>query len=349
MNTNVLLFLTVILLILLSCKKEKDDTQPQVQNVKGFFIVNEGNFTWGNSSLSFYDEDKNQINNDVFYNSNQTVLGDVAMDMKIIHNRGFIVVNNSGLIYVVDPVTAKHLATIGNLTSPRYILPVNDTLAYVSDLYSPYMTIIHTTKLTKYGQIWIGNSTEAMIKVMNKVFVTSWSFKQKVYVIDVLQHAVIDSITVGKQPQSIVSDKHNNVWVLCDGGYPGNPIGHEVPSLWKINSQNHQIERSIYFPSSQYSARSLVINATNDTLAFIYKHIYRMAINDNSFPASPTITSSSQNFYTLWHHPTKPWLIASDAKNYVSNGDVLIYNHNGQLLIKLQSGVIPSAFCYYLK
>lgn len=349
MKINVLFILSSIILFLYACKKENDDTQPPIQNIKGFFIVNEGNFTWGNSSLSFFDENQQQINNDVFYKANQTVLGDVAMDMKIIHNRGFIVVNNSGLIYVVDPATSKHLATIGNLISPRYILPINDTLAYVSDLYSPYMAIIHTTKLTKYGQIWVGSSTEAMVKTSNKVFVTSWSFKQKVYVIDVLQHAVIDSILVGKQPQSIVADKNDNVWVLCDGGYPGNPIGHEAPSLWKINSQTHQIEHSIYFPSNQYSARSLVINTTKDTLTFIYKHIYRMAINDTIFPTAPTITSSTQNFYTLWHHPSKPWLIASDAKNYVANGSVLIYHNNTQLLYQLQSGVIPSAFCYYEK
>ncbi len=348
MKTKIV-FTLIIIIFFHSCKKEYNDIQTQVQNTKGFFIVNEGNFTWGNSSLSFYDEQTHRVNNDIFYKANQTVLGDVAMDMKIIHNRGFIVVNNSGLIYVVDPVTVKHLATIGNLTSPRYILPINDTLAYVSDLYSRYITVIHTTKLIKYSQIWVGSSTEAMIKVMNKVFVTSWSFKEKVYVIDVLQHHVIDSIIVGKQPQSIVSDKHNNVWVLCDGGYPGNPIGQEAPSLWKINSQNHQVERSIYFPSSQYSARSLVINFTKDTLAFIYKHIYHMAINDTLLPPAPLISSSMQNFYTLWYHPLKPWLIVSDAKNYVANGDVLIYNLNGQQLYKFQSGVIPSAFCYYNK
>ncbi|MCX7862978.1 MAG: hypothetical protein N2449_08285 [Bacteroidales bacterium] len=348
MINNRIYFILFFYLILFSCKKENHNVT-QIKNLQGIFIVNEGNFTWGNSSLSFIDENNLSVTNDIFFKANQVTLGDVAMDMKIIHNFGFIVVNNSGIIYIVNPENSKHIATIGNLTSPRFILPINDTTAYVSDLYSPYISIIHTKKFIKTGQIWVGSSTEALVKFQHKVFVTSWSFKSKVYVIDCEQSKVIDSILVGKQPQSIVSDKNGHIWVLCDGGYPGNPIGHDKPSLWIINGQTHDVVRTIIFPNKDASARSLSINQTGDTIAFIFKHIYRMAISDTLFPTSPFITASKQNFYTVWHHPSKPWVIATDAKNYVSNGDVYIYHTIGNVIAINEAGIIPSAICYFKK
>ena len=340
------ILIIIILATFISCKKEQSN--PTNYNIKkGFYIVNEGNFTWGNSSLSFYNEENNTIENDVFYKANNAVLGDVGNDMKIINNKGFICVNNSGLIYVINPKNCKHIATIADLVSPRYILPVNDSLAYVSDLYSPYITIINTNKLTKYSTINVGTSTEAMIKVENKVFVTSWSFNHFVYVINCINHSVIDSISVGLQPQSIVVDKNNDIWVLCDGGYPGNPIGHEAPSLWQISANTHQIKNKIVFPSANYSARSLIINKNADTLAFIYKDVYVFSINDTVFPSHSWLSSINNNFYSIWYHPEKPWIIISDAKNFVKNGEVYIYNKNRQLIANFEAGIIPSAFCYY--
>ncbi len=337
-------FIILIMLLFSACKKEQKEKTP-ILPTSGFFIINEGNFTWGNSSLSFYDEQKQSVENNIFYRANGVTLGDVAMEMKIIHNKGFIVVNNSGLIYIIDPSTSKHQATISGLSSPRHILPVNDSLAYVSDLYSPYITIINTYSLQKTGTIYVGKSTESFARSQNKVFVSSWSFNSKLYAIDVTSHQVIDSISIGKQPNSMITDKDGNIWVLCDGGYPGNPIGHEASSLWKINAQTHHIERTIFFPSTQYAARSLIINPTGDTLAFIWKDIYRLSINDSIFPANSWIQAGQRNLYSLWQHPVKNWIIVSDAKNYIAQGDVYIYSFSKQLIHSFQAGIIPSGFC----
>jgi hypothetical protein len=331
-------------LLLFSCKKEEKPS-PLIISNNGFYIINEGNYTWGNSSLSYYDEQKYEIENNVFYNVNQVPLGDVAMDMKMIHGKGFITINNSGIIYVMEPQTAKYVATIGGLTSPRYILPVNDSLAYVTDLYSPYISIINTQTYQKTGQIFIGKSTETMVKWNNELFVTGWSFNNKVYVIDINQHNLIDSITVGLQPNSIAMDKNNNLWVLCDGGYTGNPIGYEKSSLWKINSGTRQVIKSFYLPNLSYAARSLIINNSADTLYFIWHDVYKMSFQDSILPQQPFIAAGSANFYSLWEHPSKPWFIVTDAKNYTSNGDVCIYNLNGTLLEKKQAGIIPRSFC----
>ena len=96
-----------------SCKKSQDDNGPKQTTLgKGFFVINEGNFTVGNASLSFYNYDSAKMTNNLFYKVNGVPLGDVATSMSFHRNLAFIVVNNSGLIYIIDRNTANFISII---------------------------------------------------------------------------------------------------------------------------------------------------------------------------------------------------------------------------------------------
>ena len=68
----------------------------------GTFVLHEGNFQGGNASLSFLNNFTGIMSNGVFTAVNSIPLGDVGQSMTIWDDKGYIVVNNSGKIEVVD-------------------------------------------------------------------------------------------------------------------------------------------------------------------------------------------------------------------------------------------------------
>ncbi|MCD6346446.1 MAG: YncE family protein, partial [Bacteroidales bacterium] len=93
MKTNTIYFVVVSLIIsLISCEPDMPDFK-QYDKSTGVFILNEGNFTFGNASLSFLDLTTGQLDNQVFYQTNGFPLGDVAYSMVINDSTAFISIN----------------------------------------------------------------------------------------------------------------------------------------------------------------------------------------------------------------------------------------------------------------
>lgn len=321
---------------------------------RGVFIVNEGNYLYGNSSLCYYDIDKQEITNDIFTQANGIPLGDVAYSMSIYDGRGYIVVNNSGCIQVVDASTLIHIGKIEGLPSPRFMLPINDNIALVSDLYARGISIVNLKNLSVIGKISTGNtnlpfyqhSTENLIRVGNKVFTNCWSFDSKILVISIENFSVIDSIDVGVQPLSMQKDKFEKLWVINDGGYPGNPFGHEKPSLMRINSQTHIVEQSFYFPTFNTTVGQLGISPQGDFIYFIANDIFKMSVLATELPSEPFVYKKNRNLRALAIDPHTGELYISDAVDFMSEGRVFRYSVSGLPIDSINVGIIPGGFCF---
>ena len=105
MKNNYLYILLTITLIY-SCSSGPDRPVNNPLFDDGYFVTNEGNFGSGNGSVSFI-SNNGSVQNDVFYNTNMFYLGDVVQSMTTANDKGYIVVNNSGKVEVVDNISKK--------------------------------------------------------------------------------------------------------------------------------------------------------------------------------------------------------------------------------------------------
>ena len=348
---SILLFLLLFGMII-SCKKDDNfgevNTNPsEYSGSKGVFIVNEGNFGQANGSISFLDTDSLKMGNDIFSHANGRPVGDVPISMAIIEDYVWIVVNNSARIEICKVEDMISVGSISDLTSPRFLLPLPGNKAYVSDFYSSEITIINTSTHSISGAIDIGHSSEKMILAAGKVFVTFWSNynfpgleNNQIVVIDPMSDEVVNNIQVGKEPNSMVIDKNGGLWILCSGGY----AGEEKPSLWRIDPTNLQIEGSIYFNDVNQSPDNLCINGTRDTLCFLNRGIFSMAVEADPLPTTALIPEEGSLFYSLAIDPGTSIIYATDAIDYQQRGLVLRYRPDGMLIDSFRGGVIPGMF-----
>lgn len=342
-----IILLLLVVTLFMQCMKDEEWVNTHLNQVvlpDGVFIVNEGNFWYGNATLSFYDPEKRSVVNRLFYNVNGLPLGDVGQSMSIYGNKGYIVINNSGKIYVIDPATAKYTGIIAGLTSPRYIRFINKNKAYVTDLYAGAIAVFdpETNKVT--GSILTPGhpSTEQMVQIGDLLYVTCWSFDNTILVIDTKNDLVTGEIKTGRQPGSMVSDKENKLWVMCDGGWGKSGSGTAV--LQKINPVAGIIELSLTLPADA-NAKRLDINASRDTLFFIDQGVWKMAVSAVNLPEKPFIPNRKL-IYGLGVNPKNSEVYFSDAIDYSQKGVVYRYSSSGAKLDSFKTGITPGAFCF---
>lgn len=340
LHTLRLLYLLFAVTLISSCEKNETDT-PLPTTGNGVYILNEGNYLFGNAKVSYYNKADGSVTEDVFQPANNRPLGDVLQSMYIRNGKIYLVVNNSHKIEVVDTGTFVSTAIITGLGAPRYFLPVSNTKAYVTDYENTHaISVIDLNTNTVTGAIPCQGWTEELIAINDKAFITNLR-SNKVYVVNTTTDQMEDSITVSYASNSIVEDKNGKVWTLCSGDEQKNFHA----GLHRIHPGTLQVELSLPFPNLSDNPWRLEINATRDTLYFLNKSVFRMAISATTLPAA-FIAQGNHNFYNIGIDPETNIIYVADAIDFVQRGIIYRYTPDGMLLDSFYAGIVPGEFWF---
>ena len=323
-----------------------DPTMPTIG--KGVLVLNEGSYTNANSTLTFYDTERDTVMNQLFYRVNGAPIGDVGQSLCLLDGKLYIVVNNSKYIYKVDAQTIQCDTTRpykldGVLLSPRYMVPVAANKAYVSDLISKELWIVDPQTMTLSGTVSMGKPTETMVQVGRELFLTNYSRyyandiqNNTVQVVDVENDVKVAEIEVGYEPNGMVVDESGMVWVLCEGDVND----FDVPStLWQIDPRQ---KRATLKRTFEGKAMNLAIDNTGRFLYYLHEgDVHRCSIQAPEVDDAFCIPAEGRLLYKIAVNPNNGELYVSDAKNYLVNGSVYRYTSDGLLLGSFDAGICP--------
>jgi DNA-binding beta-propeller fold protein YncE len=342
-------FLKIVCILALawSCSDEPVETIFfDLDTENGIFIACEGNFMYGNGSLSFYHPEKKEVTNHLFQARNNAPLGDVVQSLARKGNSLFIVVNNSGKIMVTDSRTIEFKGTITDLTSPRYIHFISESKAYISDLYATSVTVFNPGTLEITGTIDLeGHSSEQMVQVGKFVYASHWVNGEHILVIDTETDKLVDQIKVPAQPKDLRVDKSGKIWVLCGGSYENSDVDTQPSALVRLDPETRTMEQIYRFSEGMFSS-GLEMNADGDTLYYLNNGVYKMDVNSRHLPDSVFIPENEKLFYHLAVNPGNNEIYIADAIDYTQDAVVYRYSQSGMLKDSFKVGINPSDFLF---
>ena len=340
MKKSINFLLLGIFIICSTCVKLNPENNSNNVSINGNGLViigNEGNFQFGNSSLSSYNKNSGETSSNIYQNINQSLLGDVLHSISHIDHQLFLVVNNSGKIVVINDETFEYLYQIDNLLSPRKIIKVNNSKYYITDLYSNSIYIYNAYQNTT-SEISVSGWCEDILMQNGKVYVCNVANNQ-VYVINSNDDSISDSISVGQNPISIKEDLMGNLWVLSQGSISNN----EEPSISIIETQTLQIIKNFNLESNLSNPSSM--NIFYNEVFFINKHVYKISSIEDTVQEI-VWENNGNTFYNLSIDPYNKDLYVTDAKDYVQNGSLLIIDSIGNLKNEVSTGIIPKSIVF---
>lgn len=340
-------FLFGFIIFLFSCRNDKPmEVQPSITITPngGVIVINEGLFQTGNATAGYYNIVDDTYINDLFEPINKRPLGDIFQSMIVFNHNAYLIVNNSEKIEIVNPESFVSTGTINGFLSPRYLLPVSNGKAYVSNYKTNLINIVDLNSKTITGTIGCGwaKLNEEMALSYGKAYVTSPS-TDKVYVINTRTDVLEDSITVGRGASNIEEDANGKLWVLCSG----KESTGELAGLYRVDPVTNKVEWSMLFADKTIHPSSLESDGTHRVLFYVSKEgVFKFNITDSALPVNPLIARGSMYLYGIGIDPKTGVIYVADAAGFTSDGTVSRYQPDGTFINSFTAGIGPNGFYF---
>ena len=346
----------VVVLLFLStfftgCKEDETPIElPLGAFEHGVIIVNEGNFLDADGSLSFYDQDDNEVINNVYSQANNgAALGDVVQSVWVHDNKAYIIVNNSNKIEVVNSNTMEKITSI-QANYPRYMTVANGK-GYVTqwgeNFGAPSVLVIDlsTNAITKTISTEAGS--EQIVTANNKVYVSN-NWTNSISVIDPFTDAIKTTIITDYYGISgLTIDANNNVWGVYEGSSDWT-TGEEFNdgAFVRVNTADDFVDLSLSLEMN--IGRNITMDATRNVLLY-YKgtNAYAVNVSATEFEAIQIIDEPNAiSFYGIGVDPSNGDIYLADSKGFQGNGSIYRYSLTGTKIESFDAGRGPNGFVF---
>ena len=342
-------------------------------DIRGFYLVNEGNMGSNKCTLDYYDYLTGVYARNIYAERNPNVikeLGDVGNDIGIYGSKLYVVVNCSHKVEVLD---ARSGVRIGQVDIPncRYVR-FHRGKAYVSSYVGPVQLgadapkgavyQVDTLSLAITGQVTVGYQPEEMETVGDNMYVANSGgyrapeYDNTVSVIDLAGMRQVELIPVGINLHRVRKDRYDRLWVTSRGDRLSRPSRlyvmdripgtdrMEVTDTLPVACSNMAIHGNLlYFYAAEWSDLT-----GSNTISYGIIDIRTKEVVSTNFITDGTEREIAMP-YGIAVHPETGDIYLTDAKNYVSSGTLYCFDSQGRKKWSVRTGDIPTAIAFLHK
>ena len=344
-----------------------------LSSFSGLYLLNEGNMGSNKCTLDFVDFVQGQYARNLYAERNPNVvkeLGDVGNDIKIYGSKLYAVINCSHKVEVLDARTCKRVGQV-DIPNCRYVA-FDGGYAYVSAYVGPVgidpnaqlgaVFQVDTATLEITAEVTVGYQPDELLVQDGLIYVANSGGYRKpdydytVSVIDIATMTQIRKIPVGINLHRIRADRYGKLWVSSRGD------SKSVPSRLFVLEKDKRTGRMEVSDTLDIPCSEMEI--CGDSL-YLYSVAWSDASQENrvTYGIVDVRTGEllSDNFikdgteadieipYGLKVNPENGDIYVTDAKNYVSSGNLLCYGRDGKLKWKVRTGDIPAHMAFLKK
>ncbi|RAJ77268.1 uncharacterized protein DUF5074 [Chitinophaga dinghuensis] len=293
----------------------------------GTFILNEGNMTTENGSLTFISP-SGVVTDSAYLKANGTELGNVTQDLYINRNKIYIIsqngkknavgssFNNDGLLVVANAETLKKEAAfndeLATLSWPTHVAVLDEENVILRDnngLYkfnttSKVLTFIKGSKSAAKMTMAVSN---------NKIFAAAGT---KVYVVEPNKDTITYALDMKATVSGVLRASDGNIWVSTTGS---------PAKISKINFRDYSLIKANEVSAGSVSAgfgATPGITAKGDTLYFsgagtkIYRHIFSVGTTEFMVDAKTMVENANIVYNNIAVHPVTGEVYLNTIKAY---------------------------------
>lgn len=340
----------------------------------GMYLLNEGNMGSNKATIDYLDFSKGIYIRNIYGERNPNVikeLGDVGNDIQVYGNRLYAVINCSHKVEVMDLYSCRRIGQI-DIPNCRYIRFHGDK-AYISSYVGPVsidpnaqlgaIFEVDTATLRITRQVTVGYQPEEFEIIGNYLYVAnSGGYRAPDYdstlsVVDLTDFRQVKKIPVCVNPHRVRKDQYNRLWITSRGDHKDvqpqltcfSPITNSLLPIAQAPAVSEMVllGDSMYFYGAHWSDETMSNQITYGVFNI------QSPIPNNQYPITNIqsfITDGTEKNikipYGIQVNPYTGDIYITDAKNYVSSGQLHCYSREGKRKWSVRTGDIPAHMCF---